>query len=521
MKITITKKYLVFPVSAHAKNKFLYFCNGDKVLYDVHIKLDYIDGDLEAYIDVARYIGMTLELKVEPEIELHFRETDEMELTDLYQESLRPQIHFTAKNGWINDPNGLIYMNGVYHMFYQYNPIGNHWDNMHWGHAVSTDLIHWEEQDIALFIGEHGNIFSGSAILDQNNILGKNSGNEPALLLYYTATAPVFTQRLAYSVDCFKTIREYAEDPIIPHMVGANRDPSVVYCEEMNCYVMALYLIYHEYALLRSDNLRDWEVFQKIEFLEEAECPDLFPIRDISGEKKWVLMGATDRYLIGQFNHGQFVIEQEMGILQYGSGGYAGQSFSNLPNGRVVRVCWDRWDSPSTKFTGQMGIPLELTLTKTAERYFLCAWPVDELESLYDESQILENVMISAGEIQKLPLKDGPYVLRFNGRFAQDIKLKGTIFGCEYVVDFRENQLVLLGVDNRKMPVSLYRDDLDLLLVVDRHSLEFFADKGKGYMAATEGEAIPDRNLPWLTLESDGSYCFDKIELHTLKSIWV
>ena len=129
--------------------------------------------------------------------------------------------------------------------------------------------------------------------------------------------------------------------------------------------------------------------------------------------------------------------------------------------------------------------------------------------------------MISAGEIQKLPLKDGPYVLRFNGHFAQDIKLKGTIFGCEYVVDFRENQLVLVGVDNRKMPVSLYCDDLDLLLVVDRHSLEFFADKGKGYMAAAEGEAIPDRNLPWLTLESDGSYCFDKIELHTLKSIWV
>lgn len=145
-------------------------------------------------------------------MEIPYTEADEMTLPDLYREPYRPQIHFTTKNGWINDPNGLVYLNGAYHLFYQHNPCEPKWNNMHWGHAVSTDLIHWKELDIALFPDRTGDMFSGSAIVDTQDLLGLQKDDVPSVLLYYTTTKP-FSQYLAYSTDGLKTVQKYSTTP--------------------------------------------------------------------------------------------------------------------------------------------------------------------------------------------------------------------------------------------------------------------------------------------------------------------
>ena len=166
MKIKIEKRYLVFPTNSKMKNKNITFSVSSKKLYDLRCKLDNISPDFYAYIDVSEYIGKELEISVSPKMQINCTQADEMAKDEENIAVRRPRFHFTTTNGWLNDPNGLVYLNGKYHMFYQYNPADTVWENMHWGHAVSEDLMHWEEKDVALFPDDSGMMFSGSAIVD-------------------------------------------------------------------------------------------------------------------------------------------------------------------------------------------------------------------------------------------------------------------------------------------------------------------------------------------------------------------
>lgn len=516
MELTVTKKYLIFPVNTNAKNKEVSFTAENKQVYFLNIKLDNYAPDFYAYIDVSRFCGMKLDISVKPEMKITYEESDSMDIPDLYREPLRPQVHFTTKNGWINDPNGLLYLDGVYHMFYQHNPAGNYWENMHWGHAESTDLIHWEEKDIALFRGENGHIYSGSAIVDKNNLLEAAEGNEAAAVLFYTATEP-YSQRLAYSTDHFKTIKEYTGNPVVPHIADCNRDPKVTFCEELDAYVMALYLTGNEYCLLSSTNLTDWKLIQRIEIPGDAECPDIFPIKDSDGQKKWILIGASDKYIVGEFKDGKFKAIQKEKSLHYGASAYAGQTFSNLPEGRVVRVVWDRWKCQTAKFNGQMGIPMEFTLKNCDGEYYLCANPIKEIETLYHRQENFDEVRVSADTDCRIALEDRPYLVKLKGAYAKDTVLRFNIFGCDFAVDFAQNQLML---GKNQAPVSVEKNNLDITLLIDRCSMELFVDGGKAYMASVEDDTVCDRNLPWLNISATAEYCFETIALYSLEAIW-
>ena len=166
MKILIKYKYLIFPVNKYASEKKLTLSDSLNGEYKLKIRLDNISPDFDAYVDVSRFIGREISVSAEPNMEVRFKESDTMDIPGIYTEDYRPQIHFTTRNGWLNDPNGLIFIDGKYHMFYQHNPCEPRWGNMHWGHAISRDMIHWEETDIALFPDKSGTMFSGSAIAD-------------------------------------------------------------------------------------------------------------------------------------------------------------------------------------------------------------------------------------------------------------------------------------------------------------------------------------------------------------------
>jgi len=519
MIITVTKKYLVFPVNTQAPLKKLSFSAQSQTVYALDIKLDDTAPDFEAYIDLSRFAGQTLELSVQPEMNVSWREEDEMSFPDLYRERLRPQVHFSTKNGWINDPNGLIWLDGEYHMFYQHNPAENIWNNMHWGHAVSRDLFHWEEKDLVLYPEAWGHAFSGSAIVDDRNLLGLADENGPAALLIYTATEP-FSQHIAWSTDGFRTVHRLEDNPVVPHIIGGNRDPKVSWCEELKAYVMALYLDGCVYGILKSENLRDWTLLQRFEVEGENECPDLFPITDSRGGRKWVFMGARDRYIVGEFKDGSFVPLQSVKDLHYGASAYAGQTFSNLPEGRVVRIAWSRWHDLSAgdqRMNGHMTVPMELKLLKDDSEYYLTANPVCEIESVMGTETSQNDILLTGKVPETFPLKDSAYLIRLKGQYAAGTVLDISVFGCPFRVDMEQNLLTACG---KSGPLSAQKRQLDLTVIVDRCSLELFSDGGRTYMSFADDRTVADRGRPEMELLSHSDYQLDSVACCPLKSVW-
>ena len=516
MKIEIKRKYLIFPVNTLASIKKISISSREEDTYCLDIRLDNIAPDFFAYIDVSRFIGKTVSVSTDPQMDLSYTESDIMDIPMLYQEPYRPQVHFSAKNGWINDPNGLIYFDGKYHMFYQHNPCENRWGNMHWGHAISTDLLHWEETDIALFPDKTGKMFSGSAIVDEKNLLGLQKGDTPTVLLYYTATHP-FSQYIAYSADALKTIRKYGSSPVVPCVVDGNRDPKVVFCAEWDAYAMALYLEEDIYGIFRSHDLVHWELVQRIELPGDNECPDLFPMIADNGSRKWVLIGAHDRYIIGEMRGDGFHSVQEVQSLHYGNSAYAGQTFSGLPNGRVIRVDWDRWHLPTPKISGQMSFPTELSLREMDGIYSICALPIKEIESLYDKSVLLKDLTVCAGVPEKIPLIQTPYLIKINIEPAAPAQLTMKIFGIDIFMNMAENRLKISDIS---MPVSLTPDKWEMVMLVDRCSVELYLDGGKIYCGTVNKETCCDYNLAYLEMASTADCTIKDLELHALKSIW-
>lgn len=516
MQLEINHKYLVFPVNTLSTPKDLSFKKGDETVYLLNIKLDNCNPNFYAYIDVSRYIGQTIELSVKPEMQLAFREADQMDIDNLYREPMRPQVHFSTKNGWLNDPNGLLYIDGVYHMFYQHNPAESTWGNMHWGHAESRDLIHWEEKDIALFPDARGTMYSGSAILDHKNLLGKNTGDQKTALLFYTTTNP-FCQNMSYSTDQFKTIIPYAQNPVVPYIVDGNRDPKVVFCDELDCYILILYLTDDVYCIFTSHNLCDWTELQRIHLQEDNECPDIFPLCDEEGNRKWIIMGAHDRYLVGNFKNGKFEAEQASLPLCYGPASYAGQTFSNLPDNRIVRMVWNRWFLPASNFNGQMGIPMEMSLGKFENTYYLQANPIEEIKSIYKNTKTYSNVSLGAKAAFYEALEPAPHCVNIQSKAIESGKMTVCIFGRNIDFDFENNEM---RIGEYTAPISLTHNGLDVTIIMDTCSIEVFADGGKIFTSCLNGNTVSDFNLPSITLRATKNILLENVTIHALASIW-
>ena len=295
-----------------------------------------------------------------------------------YNELYRPQFHFTPEKNWHNDPNGLVYYDGEYHLFYQYNPNGKEWGYMHWGHAVSEDLIHWEHLPVAIYPDEDSKdkefctAFSGSAIVDEKNLLAKQKGDNKTLVIFYTSKE--CGQRIAYSTDRGRTWEKFEGNPIIPYdETDDARDPKVIWFEPSQKYVMVLYRKStgeersKGVSFYTSENLIDWEY--KSHVYGYYECPDLVPLKVTNRpeETKWVLFDGDGTYLVGSFNGEEFTPETAKMKSDFGKNYYATQTWSNIPadDGRVIQIAWMRnGEFPGMPFNGQMTFPTELELTR-------------------------------------------------------------------------------------------------------------------------------------------------------------
>ena len=292
----------------------------------------------------------------------------------------RPHIHFAPDTGWINDPNGLIYHDGVYHMYYQYNPFHIEWGNMSWGHAVSSDLLHWTQCDAVLFPDEEGVIFSGSAIENTNGLLDLP---QRSLLYFYTCVGEASewsrnqpcVQKVAYSTDDGYTLHKMKT--VVPALSKENRDPKVFWHEATKAYIMCMWLEENDFVLLRSHNLEQWELTQRLCLDKGFECPNLFELTTQAGDSKWFLWTADGYYYEGQFDGWLFETDGIRREAWCGETLYAAQIFSGI-NDRTVMIPWFRTRVRNNKYRGVMGIPRELYLEQKSGNTQLFLQPVQE-----------------------------------------------------------------------------------------------------------------------------------------------
>jgi len=460
-----------------------------------------------------------------------------------YREQHRPQYHYSPPQWWLNDPNGLIYHNGEYHLFYQYHPHDTVWGPMHWGHAVSTDLVHWETLPIALYPDDIGKIFSGCVVFDEANTSGLVPGGGLVAVYSYDTQQ----QGVAYSTDDGRTWAKYAENPIMDAFGKNFRDPKIFWHDETDRWVMII-AAGESIHLYTSPDLLRWTFASELTHEVRGgywEVPDLVPF-DLDGETWWLLIvsmdpgglvgGSATRYMIGQFDGTTFTdaYPDETLWLDYGPDNYAGTTFANLPGEPPLFIGWmNNWlyanDVPTESWRGQFTLPRRLGLTRQDGEIRLRQEPIEELDTLRDlagkweshplhESFVLEGVR---GDALELIVELDPAAAQ---RIGIDLNAGDQRVRIAYNVASAELIVERPPISQEKfqtrytVPLPLTNGRLKLQLFLDHSALEVFANDGT---FSSTSLVFTDEPVDAVSLfASGGEAQIVAVEAYTLGSIW-
>ena len=501
------------------------------------------------------------------------KKSDENTITDYYGEKYRPQFHFSPQTGWMNDPNGLVFLDGEYHLFYQFYPDSTVWGPMHWGHAVSSDLVHWTHLPVALYPDSLGYIFSGSAVVDSKNTAGFADTENPAIVAIFTYHNPELagngsdsyqSQGIAYSTDKGRTWTKYSGNPVLPNPGKRDfRDPKVFWHDGSGKWIMIL-AVSDRVHIYSSPDLKSWSF--ESEFGDKAgahggvwECPDLFPLEhDGSGTIRWVMLvsinpggpngGSATQYFTGDFDGHHFIPDfSGTKWLDMGTDNYAGVTWSGIPenDGRRLFIGWmSNWYYanvvPTTVWRSAMTVPRELSLISRNGDFHLISGPAGELGLLRRKSETL----IAEGPddvLQKeIPMKGN----RLNGsELIIDLQVSaGTLddsLGIILSNDAGEELSIrysagtnLFYADRSRSGESAFskrfsgylsatyetEETIRIHMFIDASSAEIFVDKGKLVMTAL---FFPTEEYTRLRFFSKypGNYP-ERIDYYELASIW-
>jgi fructan beta-fructosidase len=531
-EFVLQQKYLNFPVKTGAEKRLIHLIIDDKIVREFEIELAPDEPDFWVFLDISKYKGKKATLWIDEYEPAKSKGFDSIYQADtyigqenVYKEKLRPQFHFTSKRGWNNDSNGLVFYDGRYHLFYQHNPYGWNWGNMTWGHAVSTDMIHWTELGDAIHPNRLGTIFSGSAVVDVNNTAGFQSGDEKFIVCIFTSaggTNPMskgrpFTQSIAYSNNRGRTFTMYKNNPVLNHINGGNRDPKVIWHTPTSQWVMALYLDDHEMGFFTSKNLKSWEFQSKIKCFHE--CPELFalPVDGNKDSEKWILYGGSGEYLVGHFDGKEFKTETDPVRFNYGNCFYASQTFNNIPksDGRRIQIAWGRVSMPGMPFNQMMLFPVTLTLRMTEEGPRIFAEPVREIERLHKKQWRWENEVLKPKENLLSGISGELFRIRADLRLAEATEIGFVIRDIPVTYNVEKQELSCLDNKATLKPVN---GKIQLELLVDRTSIEIFGNDGRVYMPVGVILAGNSKSFEIFTKGDDTK--INSLEVFELSSIW-
>ena len=437
--IEVQQKYLLLPIENEATEvKMQLLVENTPIGEPINIRIAQNQIDYWIPIEIEAYKGkkLTLSFNEAQNARMGFSKIKQSANYNFaYQEKYRPQYHFSPQYGWTNDPNGMVYHNGEYHLFFQYNPYGFKWGNMHWGHAVSKDLVQWEELPYALAPDKLGAIYSGCVVIDKDNTAGFG---KDAMVAIFTSAGEQQVQSLAYSLDNGRSFTKYEGNPVLSHPTIVDfRDPKVFWYAPTQQWIMSL-ATSQSITFYSSKNLKEWT--QLSEFGEGIgnhdgvwECPDLFPLT-YEGQTKWVLFvsinpgspngGSATQYFIGNFDGETFSPDPLPYPLwiDYGRDNYAGVTWNNVPaeDGRRLFIGWmSNWDYsnevPTTNFRNAMTLARTLSLAHNGEHLVVASKPVKEIERLRNETISLPNKTATTTTFkQLLNNNDGAYELTFS-----------------------------------------------------------------------------------------------------------
>lgn len=480
---------------------------------------------------------------------------------DYYQERFRPAYHFTPELNWMNDPNGLVYFDGEYHLFYQCNPHGSEWGHMTWGHAVSPDLLHWKHLPLAI-PEEYGVMaFSGSAVVDHQNTSGFGVGNQPPLVAIFTGHGlDRQTQDLAFSRDRGRTWTKYAGNPVIDIGEKDFRDPKVFWHAQTRRWVMVVALaVQKKIQFYGSADLKAWSLLSEfgpagVHAKLNWECPDLFelPIINEPGQARWILEadmgngsiagGSGGEYFIGHFDGTTFTSEsKESQWVDYGRDFYAPVSWSNIPetDGRRLWIGWmNNWETclnPTDPWRSAMSTPREVTLRRINGRLRLCQTPVRELHQLRGQKETHRDTSLGENPLL-LPVQSQSYeiLVEFQPGSATEVGLRVLKNGEQQTTIGYHSKSASLFVDRTKSGIVDYhpafpgkhsgplqpdsRGNIRLRVLVDRCSVEVFGNDGETVITDL---VFPDEDSRKLELYAiGGDATLVSFEAYNLKPTW-
>lgn len=556
------KKFLLLPVQENApEGKVNIIVNNEFQLeQNINIRLAREKVDYYVPLDLSAYQGKSVSVDVTgmPASSLCWKE---IKLSDTFdssnRETYRPVYHHTPVYGWMNDPNGMFYKDGVYHLYFQYNPYGSMWANMTWGHSTSTDLTHWTYEGTAIVPDAWGAIFSGSCVVDKDNTAGFGKG---AVVAFYTSAkstpwGDVQSQSMAYSLDNGKTFIKYEHNPILTSTERDFRDPKVFWYAPGKHWVMML-AVGQEMQIYSSGNLKEWKKESSFGAMQGAhggvwECPDLVEVAvEGSKEKKWVLIcnlnpggpfgGSAAQYFVGSFDGKKFVNESptQTKWLDWGKDNYATVTWSNAPAGRCIALGWmSNWqyanNVPTTQYRSANTLARDLTLYRVGGELYLKSKPSPEIKKARAEEKKIPTFEVKgnyevaslladnkgAYEIEMTIENKGTSKIDFSlmNEKGEKVAMYYDVVRKQFVMDRSASGIVGFSRDFPAVTVAPVRntDQIHLRLFIDRSSVEAFGEEGEYVMTNLVFPAEPYNRM---VFSSDkGSYIVKSMNVYRLQ----
>lgn len=528
VSLDVTEDYLLLPIQDDApEGKICVVKDNEQkgTLMNVRLARERVDSYVPFALSAYKGQHISIEIQGIPETALCWKELKLSGSFDMAnKESFRPVYHHTPAYGWMNDPNGMFYKDGVYHLYFQYNPYGAVWGNMHWGHSTSTDLMHWKFEGCAIVPDAWGAIFSGSCVVDHENTAG--FGKEAVVAFYTSAKSTpwgdIQMQSMAYSLDNGKTFTKYEGNPILTSSEKDFRDPKVFWYAPGKHWVMILAVGQHM-EIYSSVNLKEWKKESEFGAMQGAhggvwECPDLVEI-PVEGtrEKKWVLIcnlnpggpfgGSAAQYFVGSFDGKKFVNESptQTKWMDWGKDNYATVTWNNAPDGRCIALGWmSNWqyanNVPTRQYRSANTLARDLTLYREGQELYLKSTPSVEVKKARGKKVSIPSFKVSEKHemVNLFEEKQGAYEVEIVIQNAGASKIafcllndKGEKVSMYY--DLNRKQFVMDRSESGKVdfskdfpavtvaPVNVDKE-LTLRLFVDRSSIEAFGEDGKFVM---------------------------------------